>query len=184
MLLSYLIEMGVDPRLFVLASATPSAEMVYPTPEQRLDYDVETPRGFGPFTLEPYGKGIVAASKRQDPPRIYDQAVQITAFCRDGSARLLMTVPEAPAEAGLDALLELGSATDARPIAEVSARAGDKVALFEVSLPPAAARALAKAPELALTINAPRVAGGPHWMRRALTEMDRRSIAAAFRFCI
>lgn len=183
-LLAYLIEMGVDPRLFVLASSTPNAEMLYPTLEQRLDYDVETPRGFGAFALEPYGAGVVAASKRQDQPRIYDAAVQLTAFCRAGSARLLMTVSDAPAEPELDARLELGAGVDARQIAEVSARSGDRVALFEVLLNPAAAQALAKAPEMVLTINAPRVLGGPHWMRRVLTEMDRRTIAAAFRFCI
>jgi len=186
MLLAYLIEMGVDPRLFVLASATPSAEMLYPSPEQRLDYEVETPRGFGPFGLEPYGAGVVAASKRLDSPRVYDEAVQLTAFCRTGGARLLMTVSEAPAEPGLDALLELGPGTTALPIeaARVTTRAGDQVAYFEISLTPQAAQALVAAPEMGLTIRAPRVAGGPHWMRRSLTELDRRTIAAAFRFCI
>ncbi len=186
MLLAYLIEMGVDPRLFVLASATPNVEMLYPSPEQRLDYDVETPRGFGPFLLEPYRAGVVAASKRLDPPRIYDEAVQLTAFCRAGAARLLITVREAPAEPGFDAVLELGPGVEARQIEadQVSALDGDQVALFEVSLDPEAAQALAEAPEMMLTIGAPRVAGGPHWMRRALTEMDRRTIAAAFRFCI
>jgi len=183
-LISYLIEMGVDPRLFVLASATPTAEMFYPTPAQRLDYDIETPRGFGPFALEPYGAGVIAASKRLDQPRIYDEAVQLTAFCRAGAARLLLTVPKVPADTGLDAALQLGPGEDARQITTVSARGDDEVTLFEVTLSPALAQALAKAPEVTLTINAARVSGGPHWVRRVLTEMDRRSIAVAFRFCI
>lgn len=184
--LSYLIEMGIDPRLFVLASATPSAEMLYPTPEQRLEYDLETPRGFGPFELEPYKDGVIAASKRLDSPRIYDEAVQVTAFCRTDGARLLLTVSNAPAETGLGALLHLGPAAGALQIAaaQVSARAGDRVSYFEVLLTPQAARALVAAPEMELTIQAPRVVGGPHWMKRALTDMDRRTIAAAFRFCI
>lgn len=186
LLIAYLIEMGIDPRLFVLASATPSNEMQYPSADQRLDFDIETPRGFGPFALEPYKAGIVAASKRQDAPRIYDEALQLTAFCRSGGARLLMTVRSAPAEQGLDAYLEFGSASEAILIdaSQVSARAGDEVALFEVSLTAEAAQALVAANEMGLTIQASRVAGGPHWMRRTLTEMDRRTIAAAFRFCI
>ena len=185
-LLSYLIEMGVDPRLFVLASATPSADMLYPSREQRLDFDLETPRGFGPFWLEPYGAGIVAASKRLDAPRAYDETVQLTAFCRDGEARLMVTVPNVWAETGYDALLEVGSATDVFQIGteDVAARKDDQNGYFEVSLNSRAAQALVAASEMELTVLAPRVAGGPHWMRRALTDMDRRMIAAAFRFCI
>lgn len=186
MLISYLIEMGVDPRLFVLASATPSSEMLYPSREQRLEYDLETPRGFGPFWLEPYRAGVVAASKRLDSPRIYDEAVQLTAFCQSDGAHLLLTVPNVWAESGYEALLEFGPATDALSIgaAQVSAREDNGVALFKVSLTPQAAQALVAAPQMGLTIQAPRVAGGPHWMRRTLTEMDRRTIEAAFRFCI
>jgi hypothetical protein len=185
-LLAYIIEMGVDPRLFVLASATPSARMLYSSLKQRLEYDVETPRGFDRFVLEPYRAGIVAVSKRLDSPRIYDEAVQLTAFCRASMARLLVTVQGAPTESGLDATLELGPGVGAREIkpAQVSARAGEGVALFEVALAPEIAQALTKAPEIMLKINAPRVMGGPHWMRRNLTDVDRRTIAAAFRFCI
>src|SRR5262249_3359433 len=161
---------------FVLAAATPSAAMLYPSLEQRLEYDVETPRGFDRFVLEPYRAGVIAASKRLDSPRIYDEAVQITAFCRAGGAKLLMTVRDAPTEQGLDATLELGPGASPREIkpAQVTTRAGDGGALFEVTLAPEAAQALTKAPEIMLRINAPRVAGGPHWMRRSLTDMDRR----------
>lgn len=185
-LLAYIIEMGVDPRLFVLASATPSTGMVYPSLEQRLAYDIETPRGFDRFVLEPYRAGVIAVSKRLDSPRIYDEAVQLTAFCRAKVARLLLTVRDVPAEPGLGATLDLGPTFGAREIrpAQVSSRAGEGGALFEVVLAPEEAQALARAPEMLLQINAARVAGGPHWMRRNLTNSDRQTIAAAFRFCV
>jgi hypothetical protein len=185
-LLAYIIEMRVDPRLFVLASATPSTEMVYPSLEQRLAYDIEKPRGFDRFVLEPYRAGVIAVSKRLDSPRIYDEAVQLTTFCRAGVARLLLTVRSAQAEPGLGATLDLGPTLSAREIkpAQVSSRASEGGVLFEVALAPKEAQAIAKAPEIMLTINAARVAGGPHWMRRKLTNSDRQTIAAAFRFCV
>jgi hypothetical protein len=186
MVLAYLIEMGVDPRLFVLASATPSAAMVYPSEAELLDYDVVTPRGYSAFLLEPYKNGVVAASRRLDAPRIYDMAGQVTAFCRAGEPRLLMTVPEVPPEPGLEARLVLGAEGRDYLIepARVGARAGHEEALFDVLLPAEAAQALTEAAVMEFTIDASRVSGGPHWMRRELTAMDRRAITAAFRFCI
>ncbi|WP_207541256.1 COG3904 family protein [Sabulicella rubraurantiaca] len=186
LLLTYIIEMGVDPRLFVLASATPSTAMTYPSLEQRLAYDIETPRGFDRFVLEPYRAGVIAVSKRRDTPRIYDQASQLTAFCRARAARLLLTVPGVPVEAGVGATLGFGPTAAEREIrpAQVSSRAAGDGAVFEVALTPEEAQALAQAREMRLQINAPRVAGGPHWMQRTLTSADRQTIAAAFRFCI
>ena len=83
-LLSYVIAMGVDARLFVEASGTPSDALYIPSPTERIEYAIETPGKFGEFFLDPYSNGVVAASERDRPPSRFDTLKQTTFYCRNG----------------------------------------------------------------------------------------------------
>jgi hypothetical protein len=65
--------------------------MFFPTSDQLADHNVVTPHGFDHFRLLPKGTGIIATSKRLDAARAYDHVIALTAFCRSGVARLLLT---------------------------------------------------------------------------------------------
>ena len=90
--IAYMVEMGVDARLFTVASETGFGQMYFPDRPERQQYDVETAVGFGHFTMEPYGDGVVAASKRLGPTHAYDRVDHLTLYCRQGRAFALLTV--------------------------------------------------------------------------------------------
>ena len=90
--IAYMVEMGVDARLFAIASETAFSGMYFPDREERVQYDVETPLGFGHFFMEPYGNGVVIASKRLGPTHPYDRVDHLTVYCKGGRARVLLTV--------------------------------------------------------------------------------------------
>lgn len=88
-LLSYLVDMGVDPRVLFL----PGEEAT----DIRLSFDQASAAGFvseygfGDWFLEPHAKGLVAASRRKGEPQLYLSVKQVTAYCRGGEPHLLVT---------------------------------------------------------------------------------------------
>lgn len=93
-LLSYLIEMDVDPRLFVVASATDAEDMYYVSEEEALKFDVVTPTTLSRFFMEPYRNGVISAVRKQQRSDQLDRVTQISAFCRSGRPYLLFFAPE------------------------------------------------------------------------------------------
>lgn len=94
LLIEYLVEMGIDARLFLAASQFGTDEMYYLTEEDALNYDILLPTGFGPLTMEPYLDGVIAFSRRLDLPdqiRPHDHTTQITFFCEADQPRILLT---------------------------------------------------------------------------------------------
>ena len=57
-IISYIVEMGVDARIFSRATEADRDEMFYPTQEQLHEYQLVTREGFSAFFLEPYNSGI------------------------------------------------------------------------------------------------------------------------------
>lgn len=94
LLVEYLVEMGIDARLFLAASKFGANEMYYLTEEDALNYDVIFPTGFGNLTMEPYLDGVISYSRRLDLPdqiRPHNHTTQISFFCEGGGPRILIT---------------------------------------------------------------------------------------------
>ena len=184
--ISYLVEMGVDARIFVTASSAGETKMNYPTPDEQKEFDLVTPTGFSPLSLEPYRQGIIAVSRRLDQTRAYDHAFQLTAFCRNGQPHFLRTA-EHPGVGGEDrgpddAVIEL----DGRriPVSGFSVRHDDTNSYFTFQMAPSDVSSILSAQTLSVIYNQPRVAGGPQDAEIETTETDRAMLSAAFRFCI
>lgn len=177
----FLIEMGVDARLFSLGSQAEQAGMIYPEPQQMLDFDLVTPDAFGAFFLEPFRNGIVAASRRTGPTRLYDEMTQLTALCRGGVPALLVSANgfmenAAPATVYLD---------DGRYFSVGRERIKTRgESAIEVTLTSAEKDALATAQEFNIHVARAQVYGGNIRGGFNLNAMDRNMIAAAFRHCI
>jgi hypothetical protein len=185
-LISYLVEMGVDARVFALASGKTGTDMHMITQEEALEFDLVTPRGFGAFFLEPYGGGVVAASKRVDHTGPYDLVTQMTAYCKKGKPKLLFHAPvHYLSETGPRAFfLDIGDLRDVVPESGVSLRLSDSGAYLEVSLPPNFVRAIEGASWFGTGFEYPRSVGGTYGTYFTLTEMDRQMLKSAFRLCI
>jgi hypothetical protein len=198
-LISYLVEMGVDARLFGEATSAPTEAMFYPSQADLEAYDITTPRGFGHFVLEPYGDGIVASSARLDRPRAYDVVTNLTAFCRRETPHLLVTAPEhglANGEMPLRVGLEMSgadttpsqSSSSPREIEIAVERARTRVnadaAYVELPLTAAERDAILASDRFVVFFVFPRVIGGSYQAGVEMNDMDRRMLTAAFRFCL
>ena len=191
LLISYLLEMGVDARLFSLASSADSNKMSYPTLDQLMANRVVTPKGFDHFSLEPQEKGIVAASRRLDDPRIHDEVTNLTAFCRDGVARFMLT---AQPSTGIHAKMDnFGagvsfSSSKIKPIEVIRDRirtwATEKGGFIELSLTKTDVKRLFQAEEMTVFFDTANSEGGCYHATVRLHEMDKKMLAAAFRFCL
>lgn len=185
-LISYLVEMGVDARVFSLASGKTGTDMHMISQQESIDFDLVTPRGFGPFFLEPYGNGVVAASKRQDAVGPYDLATQMTAYCKKGQAKLLIHAPEHGLwnEKPVAFDVNFQDRSERVPASAVSLRISDSGAYLEVTLPKDLTRAIESAERLGTGFQYPRVAGGFYATSFTLSDMDRSMLKAAFKLCL
>lgn len=182
-LVSYLVEMGVDPRIFAKASSQGADSMYWVPEDEAEEFDLITPFGYEDFFLEPYGNGIVAASKRKTPPGAYDNVYQVTAYCRGGVAKLLFTATFAPERSTTFNLLLDGQR---RVIAagNVGTRRNDDAGYLEVRLSKSDAAAITRANLVETHFDYSRAEGWGYGTRLELTDMDRKMLAAAFRFCL
>lgn len=179
-IITYLLEMGIDARLFVLGSGAGRTDMAYPDAATRLDYALETPSGYGPFFLEPFRNGIVAASRRQAPTEVYDLLTQITALCRSDGPLLLLSVG-----GSTDGLFNADLRIDGRdPIIIPENRLRARSGSVELPLTSAQAVAVSRATQLEVGVGRAMVSGGSFGAELTLSDMDRAMLSAAFRFCI
>lgn len=182
-LVSYLVEMGVDPRIFAKASSEGADSMYWVPTDEAESYDLVTPFGYDDFFLEPYGNGVVAASKRKTPPGPYDNVYQITAYCRSGVPKLLFTATYAPDYSESFSLTTDGQ-TSQIPVTQVTTRLSEAAGLLEVSLTRADADRLTTATDIRTGFHYARASGGSYETRLTLSDMDRKMLSAAFRFCL
>jgi hypothetical protein len=89
LLIDYVMHMGVDPRLVVMASSISPTEVHYLSQEEAEELKVSwEPHKFEPWAIEPYGNGVVAYAKTRD------RQTTVTLFCRrDKTPRVLVTFP-------------------------------------------------------------------------------------------
>jgi hypothetical protein len=184
--ISYLVEMGVDARVFALASGKTGTDMHMITQQEALEFDLVAPRGFGSFFLEPYGNGVVAASKRVDRTGPYDLVTQMTAYCKKGKPKLLFHAPEHGLydQGARQFYLEVDGRAEVVAESAVSIRQSDSGAYLEVTLPAPVARLMEQGATLGTGFDFPRSAGGSYGTYLTLSEMDRQMLKAAFRLCL
>lgn len=182
-LVSYLVDMGIDARIFARASSEGAKSMYWVDPEEAVTFDLITPTGYGDFFLEPYGNGVIAAARRLSPPGPYDLVTQVTAYCRDSVPNLMFTADFAPEQsAGFEMVLD--GASREVSASRVSTRRSDSAGYIEVTLSPQEAQALASAQSVDTSFGFGRAAGGFYPARLEMSDMDRRMLEAAFRLCL
>ena len=185
-LISYILEMGVDARVFVVASAENSQSMFHVDAEQARNYDLVTPPGYAPFILKPYREGIIASAERTDATRLYDLADQISAFCRGGTPGLLVRAKEhglsGEEQAGLWALVD--DQEFEFPETSVKLIVSDEAAFISATIDDAMASAMMEAQQVRTSFGFANYAGGEYAVELKLSDMDREMLAAAFRYCI
>lgn len=181
-LISYLVEMDVDARVFTNASREGSRSMYWAKGQQARELGLVTDSGYGSFFLEPYGNGVVAAAKRHSPPGPYDLVYQVTAYCREGVPKLLFTADFAPPDSAA-----FGLSTDSYeatiPATDVTTRGGEEAGYLDVTLDRRSVAAITSAHELQTSFGYGRASGGFFETRLRLSDMDRKMLDAAFRLC-
>jgi len=180
-IVAFLIEMNIDPRIFVLGSQAGESEMIYPDAETLLEFDLVTPEGFGPFFMEPFRGGVVAASRRLGPTRLYDEMTQLTALCRSGAASVLIN-------AGGDVSTVFGATITVDGRTQISIDESQILArgtsAAELPLSRSAGAQISAANTLSVHIARAQAYGGAIVGTFNLSKMDQAMLGAAFRFCI
>ncbi|MGY6568660.1 MAG: hypothetical protein ACXIVE_06650 [Salinarimonas sp.] len=179
-IVAFLLDMNVDPRVFVLGTTAGPNEMLYPDAATLARHEIVTPGGFAPFYLEPFGNGVVAASRRQGPARLYDTATQVTALCRSGAPLVLLSAGGDLAHLSGGSMALDGGNAQPIPRDRLRQRAGSA----EIALSREQANALAEARQAELSVGRGMASGGDIKARLQLDAMDRAMLAAAFRLCI
>jgi len=191
-LVEYMVEMGVDARLFLAASKEGADGMYYVSEAEALDYAIVTPWGYGKIFLEPYLGGVVAASRRLDPPKAYDQVKQVTFFCEQGRPKVMLT-----ADAGY---LERNPIVD-RPkfavsrdefqeinLKSLTVRDIGDISLLTFEIPRALQSRIFIRREnvwdFRVNLALPRSSGGNYGAGLSMSEMDIAMVKSAFRHCI
>jgi len=188
-LVSYIVEMDVDARLFALASEKAGGDMYFPGPSELEEYDVVTPAGFDHFRLEPYDKGIIAVSERMDSTGYRDLVTALFAYCSDSVPQLMLT---AAGENGISEQMDMLGAgirlqeaefpVGRERIATWSEATGSGHIRFELT-PEEAGLAL-QTSALEAYFDATGAEGGTYLAKVEMSDMDRKMLEAAFRLCI
>jgi len=90
LVVDYVIRMGIDSRLVLIAANTPPTDMHYLSQQEADELKVTwNPNKFDPWAIEIRNRGVVAFSKTSDRTKT------VTLFCRmtDGVPRALVTMP-------------------------------------------------------------------------------------------
>lgn len=189
LLVGYIVEMGVDARLFVLATSANPTDMFFPTEDQLREYAVLTPSGFSHFVLEPYKNGVVAVSKRLDETHPYDAATVLTAFCRAGRPYFLVTAP--------NRRLGYRNISDTRVhyfkkgfgfrdgwSAGGQVREADGTSYITIEVNKAETLSVGEGHSITIGAYFSRAEGGFYGGTIEVNAMDRRMLASAFQHCI
>lgn len=182
----YVVEMGVDARIFADASIIASGDMLFPTAETMLQYSITTPERYSHFSIDPYKNGIVAFSKKLIPLQVYDENKQLTAYCKDGTPYLLYTSRlDGLPIAGLSIYLKEES-DDAISIdkSNVQVVGNDGGASIKVRITRKIADKIQSSKYFYSSYNLAPAEGGEHQFELRLNAQDRKFLKAAFRLCI
>lgn len=196
-ILAYILEMGVDARLFISASTTDFEKMHYVTEAEAKEIGILRPEPFSDLVLEMYNGGIIAFSKRNTPLRPYDRTTQITFYCRspaDAYAMLTTTGPEDPFEFETPYTKGIWSDSPGHlgtndfgiylPAKSVQQRSIPGALLYEIKLKKTWIEQLFKADVVSISVERSRGWGGDARIDLSLDDEQRNSLKAAFHFCI
>ncbi len=192
LLVEYMVEMGVDARLFLAASKEGAEGMYYVSEAEALDYAIVTPWGYGNVFLEPYLSGVVAATRRLDPPKAYDQVKQVTFFCEEGRPKVMLTANAGYLERNpiVDTpkfAVSRGGFQEINPKSLTIRDIGD-ISLLTFEIPrPIQSQIFTRRENLwdfAVYVTYPRSSGGNYGAQLSMSEMDLAMVKSAFRHCI
>ena len=192
LLVEYMVEMGVDARLFLAASKEGAEGMYYVSEAEALDYSIVTPYGYDSLFLEPYLGGVVAASRRLDPLKAYDQVKQVTFFCEQGRPKVMLTADAGYLERNKIIVLPKFSVSRGNfqdiPLKNLTVRDIGDISLLTFEIPRALQSQIFTRREnvwdFRVNVTYPRSAGGNYGASLALSEMDLAMVNSAFRHCI
>lgn len=184
----YAIQMGIDPRIVSLASATASEDLYYPSRQELAEMSIASGSGLGEWFMDPYNGGLVTAAR---PQRSDSMLQQITAFCSReyGEESFLITMDlltpsyPNPDDLPLNAVrIEVDGVRYAAPRRDLEVRyRGDTIV---VTVPVGGiASQITSAREISFSLDAPRVMGG-FLENSRLEPREREAIALAWRNCI
>ena len=191
LLVEYMVEMGVDARLFLAASKEGAEGMYYVSEAEALDYDIITPYGYSDFFLEPYLGGVVAASRRLDPPGPYDSVKQVTFFCDQGRPQVMLTANAGFLEGSNPLNLSFGVfGSDLRTVSNdlITIRDIGDISLLTIEIPRDLQSSILNlrenVREFYVDVPFSRAAGGVYGASLKMSEMDVAMVNSAFRHCI
>jgi hypothetical protein len=190
LLVEYMVEMGIDARLFLAASKEGAEGMYYVSEAEALDYAIVTPYGYGKFFLEPYLGGVVAASRRLNPPKPYDHVKQVTFFCEQGRAKVMLTAKAGflQGEQENPRFEVLGG--DLKVVSRdlLTSRDVGDISLLTIEIPknllPTVFKLRGNIRDFYVDVPFARSSGGVYGARLSMSEMDFSMVKSAFRHCI
>ncbi len=103
LLIEYIVEMGVDPRILSFIKNTSSDAIIYPTKEVLEEYNIISRTGLSSWSLEPVGSGAVMLASDQEASTPIEKVIF---HCRktDGARLLTMVSVYSNAEWDIEAL--------------------------------------------------------------------------------
>ncbi|MEO9897640.1 MAG: hypothetical protein ABJF05_14805 [Paracoccaceae bacterium] len=185
-----MVEMGVDARLFTLASPQAVEDMHHVTMAEAQDYDLVTDDRYGELDLEPYKEGIVAWTRPEGlaAPGNVDQ---LTFLCRRGQPEILFFLKDQAGAYETKSVADGGhlhtnlagdfSKVDA---SFVAARDVGPDAYLTISVTRGFAQALTSTPEVDLTIWFPSIVGGGFSATLNFSDTDHSKLEYTFSHCI
>lgn len=192
LLVEYMVEMGIDARLFLAASKEGAEGMYYVSEAEALDYSIVTPYGYDSLFLEPYLGGVVAASRRLDPPKAYDQVKQVTFFCEQGRPKVMLTADAGYLEASKSVVVPKFAVSQGGfreiPRKSLTVRDIGDISLLTFEIPSHLQSLIFTRSEnlwdFAVYVTYPRASGGNYGAQLSMSEMDLAMVKSAFRHCI
>jgi hypothetical protein len=184
----YAIEMGIDARIVAFASATPSDDLYFPTPEELDALSIASGSGLRAWFMEPYADGMVTAAR---PHQSDSMVEQITAFCslRSGTSNFLIKMDLGtpsypnPDNLPLNAVeLTLDGRKHIIGRQSLTVRYGDNSIFITVPIDVVKGQIL-NSRVIDFRLDAARVMGGFR-ERREMSDIERQSLALAWRNCI
>jgi|GEM_PF-5096174 len=194
MIIAYMVEMGVDARVFTEASTKGRDELMRFERAAAEELGILTPHAFSRWFIEPYNGGIIAASRRQIPTHAYSLVTQATLYCSNGQATIMLTAPEATWLGADDFFANQGAwiywqhpsgevERENIPKSRVAVSTDDNGAQIRIRLSRDDVAAAVRATSFEVQLSVPRASGG-FWFGRSLLENDGELLRSATTHCI
>ena len=194
LLANYLFSLGdIDPKILILNASVPSNQMYWLTRQEAMNLNVINEKLWSRIWLEPYGNGLVAASRRSDAETGYerfrtgDYVAQVTFFCR-GNQNFLMLSAKFISTTDDETFITIKSIDEFGKV--ISSQSGDTyrvrtvndAAYLDIELDEQILNSLNNAK--ILEVDAGLFVHADQRVTLELNSMDRKSILTALKLCI